>query len=943
MKRLREWPWLRWLKHLLVSLHFLLIWSIVLSSAVLYVAYRPDGMELVNRYVFEPAGIRYERAEGSLIGGFTLYNLRTGGMEASTLALDYNLTRILQGEHIIDSLKVSGVRITLDDFSEGGGSSLPFPTFAIRKIELKNIQIVSAYPIEFDLYGTRGSYNGDRLDFDTVTATVKSRYAGAAIKGSIRNNVLSGSALLYPDLKELDPYVGHITALPRAVPVTVVGLSTIDARLTAQIPGLFLKSEPELHAEDISVRFSTRFDADYFDVNGTYSLRYKDHASKIVQNLRYRYDGLTESRLSGEIASTLPLPSQHFEADFSDHRNTFKGKIDLGDARLQFHSSDYSLFDWNLSASFENTLFLKGLPELLGKEPLKLSGRGTYRIDSASTAGTLEIDHPYQHFRGSFVVSQNQKKLEGNVTLPSDAPLWAQWSLKPPEHFSLSLSDGADASRVQIDGEGFDLSGTLSHGVMRGSGNYLGAYFEATGTLGDHENALDIETVIPSLFSTVSRLHPIEMHKGEYYDAEVKAKTRITMSDKLAIESDIRIPWYAAVVDSQRSFGGTDGSLKVRFDGENITIDRYRLEIADHPISTDKPSRIVMKPDGGMEITELWLYDTLRLQGTIRPDTSASLRLLSDRFSYKGPEGEAHARADVTYTRSAEGDQQIGGNIEVLDALITYLPLQQFKVMDDDIIIIQDVRPPSQSRLSMNLHVTSREPLRYRTKELNLLLTPDITLWREPAGPMQILGMVTIPSGTAVTTGKTFDIRHSEIYFGGDVPLNPYLNLTIGHEVDYKKITIYVTHTLDSPIFLFNSDPVMSQNDIMSYILFGSPANAALNSDGSSTNARADATNFMLGAGIKGLINGATKIQLDTMNILTTEEGGMGFEVGARLNKDLRVLYKNDTVSSVLIQYTVNRWLRLDVDIRELGQGISAIYVKDFRDFLPHNPPKKKP
>jgi hypothetical protein len=68
----------------------------------------------------------------------------------------------------------------------------------------------------------------------------------------------------------------------------------------------------------------------------------------------------------------------------------------------------------------------------------------------------------------------------------------------------------------------------------------------------------------------------------------------------------------------------------------------------------------------------------------------------------------------------------------------------------------------------------------------------------------------------------------------------------------------------------------------------------------------------------------------------------MGFEVGARLNKDLRVLYKNDTISSVLVQYTVNRWLRLDADIHELGQGINAIYIKDFSDILPHNKAKPK-
>ncbi len=197
--------------------------------------------------------------------------------------------------------------------------------------------------------------------------------------------------------------------------------------------------------------------------------------------------------------------------------------------------------------------------------------------------------------------------------------------------------------------------------------------------------------------------------------------------------------------------------------------------------------------------------------------------------------------------------------------------------------------------------------------------------------------MVILPTGSATNNGKHFDIEHSEIYFDGTLPFNPYLNLTIRHEVDYKKILIYVTHTLESPIFLFTSDPVMSQNDIMSYLLFGAPASASMSSDKSAPTVRADATNFMLGAGIKGLIGGVTKIQLDTMNILTTKEGGMGFEVGTRLNKDLRVLYKNDSVSSVLVQYTLNRWIRIDADIHDLGQGINAIYIKDFRDFLPHN------
>ncbi|HEX5623410.1 MAG TPA: translocation/assembly module TamB domain-containing protein, partial [Sulfuricurvum sp.] len=452
-----------------------------------------------------------------------------------------------------------------------------------------------------------------------------------------------------------------------------------------------------------------------------------------------------------------------------------------------------------------------------------------------------------------------------------------------------------------------------------------------------------ITSFTPSLWKTLQHIHPIELSKGEYYDAEVRTVTHIIYDTALHVSTDIEIPWYAAVLDTQRQYAGVNTTLSLNYSDNHILIDQYRLDIANHIVTSKRPSTLHLDDKGHLIIDEVWIFDALLLNGTVDTDTlTTQLTLHSDRFSYEGPEGEAHVAADLLFTRDEHSVQTLSGHLRLLDGKITYLPLQQFKVMDDDVIIVQDVRPPSTTSLFMNIQVTAQKPLHYLTKELDVLIHPDITLWKESTGPVQILGMLTIPKGSATTSGKEFDIKESHLYFAGGDAINPYLDFTIDHEVDYKKIHIYITHTLDSPIFLFSSDPYMSQNDIMSYLLFGAPAASTLSTGQSSTAMKTDATNFMLGAGVKGLINSATKIQIDTMNILTTQEGGMGFEVGAHLNKDLRVLYKNDTLSSVLVQYQLNRWLRLDADIHELGQGINAIYIKDFRDFLPHNRVQKE-
>ncbi|HLD24239.1 MAG TPA: translocation/assembly module TamB domain-containing protein [Sulfuricurvum sp.] len=942
MKRFLSLPWRKWFKHLFLTAHFLLYGSILVASAALYIAFRPDGLTIVNTYFLEPFGIHYSHAEGSLIEGFTLHDLRSETMEAKTFVLKYNLVKMLEGKHTIDSVKIDGLRLHLDDFMSEDESIWPFPTFKLSEVTITNLQLISSYPIELDIYAKNGTYDGDNLSFAALNATLKSRYASGAIHGVVRNNSLTGVSDIYPNAAELAPYSGQFTTLPSVLRVTITELSDEKALLRTALDSLESKQDPEIHAKAITLDFSYRYENGYFDINALYSLLRRSDTMQTSQHLRYSLEGRTSSEFEGHITSIHPLPSNVLRGEFSDGTDGFIGKLTLDGSILNFTSKDYDRFNWKLQSNHQNLTFIKTLPEAIRTSPLRFGGEGSYLLSTDTLKGKVDAAHSHALFNGSFSTQSGHHALDGNLTLPRDAALWKNWGHKPPEHLNLSLRDEFNATRLTLSGDSLALSAVVSGEKLQGSGNYLGTFFEMSGSLTSIQSRVDIETLTPSLFATLSKLRPIELHKGEYYDAEIRTKSRITLGDTLSIQSDIKIPWYAAVLDSKRAYGGTDGSVSVEYHDGNITVDSYRFEIANHTITTDKRSYLHLNSKGEVIIDELWVFDTLLLTGSIKSDLSASMRLRSDRFSYIGPEGSAHASADLTYERDAEANQNLSGVLNILDATITYLPFQEFKVMDDDIIIIQDVRPPSNAKFSTNVHVTASEAIRFKTKELNLQLIPDITLWKEPTEAMQILGMITIPSGSATTAGKAFAIKHSEIYFGGDLPINPYLNLTIGHEVDYKKILIYVTHTLDSPIFLFSSDPVMSQNDIMSYILFGGPANTTSGGDSSTTTVRANATNFMLGAGLKGLITGATKLQIDTMNILTTAEGGMGFEVGARLNKDLRVLYKNDTVSSVLIQYSLNRWLRLEADVHELGQGINAIYIKDFHDFLPHNPPKKR-
>ncbi len=925
---------IRFVKSLYLVIHTLIVLAILLGAGALYLAFRPDGIELARTFFLEPLGIHITDSNGSLSEGFSLQGIHSKAIDARTLTLDYNLTTILKGEHVIDRISIDGLRIHLDDFIRDESSSFPLPLFRLKEVTLTNIQLISDYPIEFNLQGKNGSYDGKNINFSSIQASVKSRYASGSLKGVLKNNAFGGTALVYQNTKELHSTVGRFTTLPRPQKIIVDELSDTHIRLHTALSQLILLNDPLTSLNAINLSMDYLYKNDYLDFKADYLLVRNNNYMQTHQELRYALNGTTTSTFKGLITSDHLLPSKTLEGMFRDDTQGIVGKLTLQNTALTFQSSDYDIFAWNIQASQDDLHFLPFLPHILQNSPFSLTAKGNYRLEDQHLQGTFRAHHNHGDINGSLRYENEELHLNGNLALSPDAPSWSHSKLKPPPNMELSLTQSKGILHLDLNGPSVSMVINSTNDVIQGSGSYLSTYFDFSGTTND----ITISSVTPSLWKTLTQIDSITLPHGEYYDAEVRTNTRIIYDTTLHVTTDVGIPWYAVALDSHRQYAGTDNTLTLRYDDNTFLIDKYQFDIAGHSIYSNRLSTAHLDESQNLIIDELWIFDALRLNGNINTDTlAAQLTLYSDRFTYKGHEGEANAAMDLRFTRDTNAVQTLTGNVQLLNAKITYLPLQQFKVMDDDVIIIQNIRPPSDISLSMNIQVTAQQPLHYLTKELDILVHPDLTLWKEPTGPIELLGMVTIPKGTANTSGKEFIIKNSHLYFAGGTPVNPYLDFTITHEVDYKKINIYITHLLDSPIFLFSSDPFMTQNDIMSYLLFGSPATSSLNSDGSKTALKTDATNFMLGAGVKGLINGATKIQIDTMNILTTQEGGMGIEVGAHLNKDLRVLYKNDTVSSVLIQYQLNRWLRLDADMHQLGQGINAIYIKDFRDFLPHN------
>lgn len=412
------------------------------------------------------------------------------------------------------------------------------------------------------------------------------------------------------------------------------------------------------------------------------------------------------------------------------------------------------------------------------------------------------------------------------------------------------------------------------------------------------------------------------------FDAETVGRFDVDIGRTTRVAFETDIPWYLVQKEEDRTLYGLDSHIYGTFHGRRLTVEGYDIGFMDHRLRTDKTSVIRLDDNDTLVVERLALLDTAKIFGHYSLSTKRGTFKLEGRDThYSGPEGNVTFDSDVNVTLT-ERQLRIEGEIPVKKALITYQPPKTHTIEDPDIVIVQHVKEPSHTQTTINLRIFSDTPLRYRTDIADIRFKPDVTVWKEPQNPLGLLGIVKVPGGSADIADKHFFVEPSEIYFAGSWPIDPWLNIHVRYELDFRRFFIYVGHRLASPVFLFSSEPPMSQNDIMSYILFGAPADQSFDTD---ENSDKTVGTMLMGYGLKNMLGATLGIHFDSLNILKTDNGGYGFEIGTKLAKNIRLLYRNDTLSSIILQYRLSRSLRLDVDVKSSGQGVNILYIKDFR------------
>jgi len=878
------------IKRVYVFLYFLTLLALLGAVLASIALFQKDVVPYLAQKYLKEYGVAYTDVKGTVFDGVVFKGLKyKDAIEIKELRVKYDLLMLINPTPRLGSVSAKGVFVDADKVLDANGDS-DSAAFAlnISKADIYEAKIKYKDEIySLDLNALNISIIGDTVDIKKIALEAETSYAKLFVNGEVKANRATGEATLLPKQEFYHNYLDFLAYEPDDMKL-FFDISGKDAKLRTSLKSVVFKDVQEFVLKNIELEAAYRFGDEFFTFYSTYDALYGKNNIAVEQKGRVAFNTDIHSSLEAKIVQDeLGLPFDSFKADIKRDSNLSELDIWAEDITLNARTKDFKEF------------FLKAksiYAEMDAKAELK---------DDALT-------------------------LVGELYPKSDAPYLREYDIERFSKLNLFVQKEKESTRASVN------TGKLSLTLFEDEKGLVGVFkagesrFDIKGSVQKRE--FEVKAEIESVNSLLSQLELDIIGEGIIFDASAVLRANIGFDERLEVDARVDIPYYRLELDAQNVYTDKDGYFEFFYADKELELKEYDFGVMQKRIYSKRASKISLRKSDTIELKEFWIYDNLLVGGELNySDMSADVTLKSEKFHYESEDANVTIKADLKASMKSDGTQIIGGNVEIVDGVVTYAPKKEHAIKDEDIIIIQDIRPSKKEneKRELNIRLYSSKPIAYKIKELELLATPNIVLYQDIGSKMQILGALQIHEGTASISDREFEFDESEIYFYDEEYTNPYLNLNLHYyTLDNIDIEIYITNRVESPVLIFSSNPQMSQDDIISYILFGEAASSLFDTTGGRS--RSSLGTLALGAGLKELLNKSANLKIDTLNILTNEEGTLGYEIGKRFGKNMRLVYKNDDISSLTLQYSLSRSVRVDVDVKETGQGVGIFYIKDF-------------
>lgn len=206
--------------------------------------------------------------------------------------------------------------------------------------------------------------------------------------------------------------------------------------------------------------------------------------------------------------------------------------------------------------------------------------------------------------------------------------------------------------------------------------------------------------------------------------------------------------------------------------------------------------------------------------------------------------------------------------------------------------------------------------------------------YRQDRGaPAYLTGQLQTVRGTYELRGRLLKIDRGVVIFTGERRLNANLDIMATGMVSNVQIIVLIGGTLDKPVITLKSDPAMDESQILSYLIFGKPAERL--NEQENRLVQSTAIQVLGGIAARGLKDVLGRQYAPDVINITSTGGESSFAVGKYLTEKLFVRYEWRLGTEEVTQTIVDYRLSTHFDLRsqfgtERNSGVDILWSVNY-------------
>jgi translocation and assembly module TamB len=263
------------------------------------------------------------------------------------------------------------------------------------------------------------------------------------------------------------------------------------------------------------------------------------------------------------------------------------------------------------------------------------------------------------------------------------------------------------------------------------------------------------------------------------------------------------------------------------------------------------------------------------------------------------------------------GAVALDGTVQVSRARIAPRTLRLSARGSPDVVVLgagPEVRA-TRTAITADVRVVLGKQVRVATYNVTAMVEGDVTLRDRPGQSTTASGELNVTRGTYRAYGKDLDIERGRLTFTGGAVDDPEVDLRAVRHVENVTAGIQVSGRLQNPEVVLISEPALNETDILSYIVFGTPAQR---STGAENSWLAEAVSGLTLAGGEQLARGVGgAVGIEDVKIANDATGGTSLMLGSYLSPRLYVSYGIglfETGNSLRLRYDLTDHWQVQTD-----------------------------